>query len=159
ALDCHRHGAEVTLIHRGPEIAPSVKYWIRPDLENRIKEGSIRAFFDTTVTAIRPGALDLATPDGPVTIPNDWVLAMTGYHPDFAFLDALGLDLEGEACAPVVNEATMESTRPGLYLAGTICGGYFTSRWFIENGRIHAAQIAAHLAGLPAPRIAAKGQP
>ena len=159
ALDCHRHGAHVTLVHRGPEIGPSVKYWIRPDLENRIREGSIAAYFDTTVEAIRPDALDLRTPDGPVTLPNDWVLAMTGYHPDFAFLQTLGIRLDGEARVPAFDAETMETNRPGLFIAGTICGGANTSRWFIENGRIHAAHIAAHLAGLPIPNLEAHGQP
>ena len=157
ALD--RHGADVTLIHRGSGVSPSVKYWIRPDLENRIREGSIRAYFDTTVEAIRPDALDLRTPDGPVSLPNDWVLAMTGYHPDFTFLQTLGIRLEDEAQVPVFDADSMETNRAGVYLAGTICGGANTSRWFIENGRIHAAQIAAHITGRPVPQLEAHGQP
>jgi thioredoxin reductase (NADPH) len=101
----------------------------------------------------------LATPDGPQAVPADFVLALTGYQPDFAFLDSLGVALDGDARAPRVDEATMESNRPGVYLAGTVCGGLNTSRWFIENGRIHAARIAAHLAGRPAPLLEAVGQP
>lgn len=159
ALDLHRHGASVTLVHRGPEIGPSVKYWIRPDLENRIRDGAIRAFFGTTVTAIRAGEVDVLTPGAPRTLPADFVLALTGYHPDFAFLEALGVALEGPLHVPVLDPETMETNRPGVYLAGTVCGGYDTSRWFIENGRIHAAHIAAHLAELPMPHLEAHGQP
>jgi len=159
ALEIHRHGGHVTLVVRGPEVSPSVKYWIRPDLVNRIKEGSIDALFDTTVEAITPDAVTIATPDGPRELPADFVLLLTGYHPDFSLFNALGIETEPDACAPVVDDDTMESTRPGIYFAGTVCGGYATSRWFIENGRIHAARIAAHLAGLPAPRMEAVGQP
>ncbi|HYG68234.1 MAG TPA: YpdA family putative bacillithiol disulfide reductase, partial [Anaeromyxobacteraceae bacterium] len=147
ALDLYRHGAAVTLVHRGPEVGPSVKYWIRPDLLNRIRDGVIAAHFHTTVTAIRPGEVDVSGPDGPATLPADFVLALTGYHPDFAFLETLGVRLEGPLRVPVCDAETMETNRPGLYLAGTVCGGYDTSRWFIENGRIHAARLAAHLTG------------
>ncbi len=159
ALDCRRHGAEVTLIHRGSEIGQSVKYWIRPDLENRIAEGSIRAYFNTSILKINQGSLDLQTPDGPITIDNDWVVAMTGYQPDFNFLESLGIKFEGADRTPIHHPETMESNRPGLYLAGTVCGGKNTSRWFIENGRIHAAHIAAHLSGQPIPDIEPAGQP
>ena len=159
ALEIHRHGGHVTLVVRGDEVSPSVKYWIRPDLVNRIKEGSIDALFGASVEAITPEAVDLSTPDGPCTLPADAVLLMTGYHPDFSLLNAIGLDLEGPEQAPVVDDDTMESSRPGVYLAGTVCGGYATSRWFIENGRIHAARIAAHLTGQPAPELEAVGQP
>jgi thioredoxin reductase (NADPH) len=159
ALECRRHGADVTLVVRGAEVSTSVKYWIRPDLLNRIADGAIRAFFRTTVERITPEAVHLATPDGPQAVPADFVLALTGYQPDFAFLDSLGVALDGDARAPRVDEATMESNRPGVYLAGTVCGGLNTSRWFIENGRIHAARIAAHLAGRPAPLLEAVGQP
>jgi len=159
ALDLHRHGAAVTLVHRGAEVGPSVKYWIRPDLLNRIRDGAIRALFHTTVTAIRPGEVDVAGPDGPATLPADFVLALTGYHPDFAFLETLGVRLDGPSRVPAFDPETMETNRPGLYLAGTVCGGYDTSRWFIENGRIHAAHLAAHIAGRPIPKIEAHGQP
>lgn len=159
ALECNRHGADVTLVIRGPEVGPTVKYWIRPDLINRIADGAIAAYFDTTVERITPEAVHVATPDGPLAIPADAVLALTGYHPDFSFLRDLGIDLEGDALVPHFDDETMESNRPGVYLAGTVCGGKNTSRWFIENGRIHAARIAAHLAGLPAPDLIAHGQP
>ena len=159
ALEINRHGGAVTLVVRGDEITTSVKYWIRPDLLNRIKEGSIEAHYRTTVERITPDAVRLATPDGPLDIPADFVLLLTGYHPDYSFLEPLGLTFEGPERAPVVDPDTMESTRPGVYLAGTVCGGYATSRWFIENGRIHAARIAAHLAGRPVPELEAAGQP
>jgi thioredoxin reductase (NADPH) len=147
ALDCYRHGAEVTLIVRGPLLSDKIKYWIKPDLENRIKDGSIKAFFNTTVHSIAESSLQLHTPSGPAAIDNDWVLAMTGYHPDYTFLEevlqiAIGDD---PARTPVFDEATFETSRPGIYLAGTVCGGYHTGRWFIENGRFHARQIARHL--------------
>lgn len=159
ALEIQRHGGHVTLVVRGGEITTSVKYWIRPDLLNRIDEGSIDALFHTTVQAITPDEVRLDTPDGPLAVPVDAVLLLTGYHPDFAFLERLGIELEGPERAPAVDPDTMESSRPGVYLAGTICGGYATSRWFIENGRIHAARIAADRAGLPVPQIDAIGQP
>lgn len=159
ALESYRHGADVTLVVRGAEITTSVKYWIRPDLLNRIEEGSIAAHFHTTVDRITEDAVHVTTPDGPRQLAADFVLALTGYHPDFSFLSRLGIELEGDAKVPVFADETMETNRPGVYLAGTVCGGYNTSRWFIENGRIHAARIAAHLAGRPAPELEAKGQP
>ncbi len=147
ALDCYRHGAETTLIVRSAELSPSVKYWIKPDLENRIKEGSVRAFFSTCVEEIRERTLVLRNAGGVHEIGNDWVLAMTGYHPDYTFLEKLGLSFaDDEFRTPIYDEATFETTRPGVYLAGTVCGGYLTNRWFIENGRFHAKQIAAHIA-------------
>ncbi len=147
ALDCYRHGAEVTLIVRSAKLSDKVKYWIKPDLENRIKEGSIRAYFSTTVEEIRPSSLLLKTWKGSVEIENDWVLAMTGYRPDYPFLDALNLAIQDDpARTPVYDETTFETSRPGIYLAGTVCGGLRTGRWFIENGRFHARQIARHIA-------------
>jgi thioredoxin reductase (NADPH) len=123
-----------------------VKYWIRPDLENRIAEGSIRALFRTTVEEIRERTIVLATPDGRQELANDWVLALTGYHPDYGLLDALGIRIDGdEFRTPVFDPVTFESSRAGVYLAGTVCGGYRTGRWFIENGRHHARQIVEHL--------------
>jgi thioredoxin reductase (NADPH) len=154
ALDCYRHGADVTLVVRGPAISSKVKYWIRPDLENQIAEGSIRAFFGTTVAEVRPDALLLDTPEGRREIANDWVLAMTGYRPDYDFLDALGLAIDSDAArTPRFDETTFESSRRGVYFAGTVCGGLHTGRWFIENGRHHARQIARHLAGQSVPRV------
>ena len=148
ALDCYRHGAEVTLVVRSPALSEKIKYWIRPDLENRIKEGSIRAMFSTVVERIRERTIVLRTPDGVLEIENDWVVAMTGYHPDFSFLEALGIGFADDGYrTPVYDAATFETTRPGVYIAGTVCGGYQTGRWFIENGRFHARQIMKHLAG------------
>jgi thioredoxin reductase (NADPH) len=159
ALDCYRHGAEVTLIHRGQELSDRVKYWLRPDLENRIAEGSVRAFFRSTVTAIEPGGLRLDTPEGERTIGNDFVLAMTGYRPDYALLHALGIEwAEDDAMTPVHDPKTFETNRSGVYLAGTVCGGLQTGRWFIENGRHHAQQIAAHVARGEVPEIDLESQ-
>lgn len=154
ALDCYRHGAEVTLIVRGPVLSDKIKYWIKPDLENRIKEGSIRAHFSTTVEAIRESSLVLRTADVVTEIENDWVIAMTGYHPDYSFLEALQIAIAGDAYrTPVYDEVTFETSRPGIYIAGTVCGGYRTGRWFIENGRFHAQQIVRHIAGRQTERI------
>ena len=148
ALDCYRHGAEVTLVVRSSALSDKIKYWIRPDLENRIKEGSIRAHFDTVVSRIDARSLTLRGPGGETTIENDWVLAMTGYHPDYTFLEqVLRIAIADDPFrTPVFDEATFETSRPGVYLAGTVCGGYRTGRWFIENGRFHARQIMRHIA-------------
>ena len=146
ALDCHRHGAQVTLVVRAPALSDKIKYWIKPDLENRIKEGSIRACFNTSVEAIHDRSLVVRTPAGVESIENDWVVAMTGYRPDYRFLEALGIAIADDAYrTPVFDEATFETSRPGIYLAGTVCGGHHTSRWFIENGRFHARQIVKHM--------------
>ncbi|MBH8560261.1 YpdA family putative bacillithiol disulfide reductase [Hymenobacter negativus] len=149
ALQLTRAGAKVTLIVRGPEVSNSVKYWIRPDLINRIAEGRITAHFNSTVTAIHPEAIEILTPDGPLTIPTDFVYALTGYHPDEALLGRFRVepDPTDEACAPLFNPQTHETSRRGVFVAGTVCGGRATSRWFIENGRHHAQLIAAYLAG------------
>lgn len=155
ALDCYRHGARVSLVVRGSALSDKVKYWIRPDLENRIAEGSIRAYFDATVSEITPAEIALRTPNGEVRLANDWVLAMTGYHPDYGFLERLGIAIADDPYrTPVLDPATFETTRPGVYLAGTVCGGYQTGRWFIENGRHHAKLIAAHVAGRRTEAIA-----
>ena len=148
ALQMARAGAKVTLLVRGPEISNSVKYWIRPDLINRIAEGRITAHFNTTITAITPEAVEVRTPDGPLHIPTDFVYALTGYHPDEALLGRLGVepDPADEARAPLFDPATHETTNPGVFVAGTVCGGRATSRWFIENGRHHAQLIAACIA-------------
>lgn len=122
-----------------------MKYWIRPNLVNRIDDGQIKAYFETTVEAIRERSLLLATPDGEREIANDWVLALIGYRPNYPLLDRLGVDFEGPSRKPVYDPATMQTNRPGLYLAGTVCGGMNTSEWFIENGRVHAKQIVDHI--------------
>jgi len=155
ALDCYRHGADVTLVVRAAELSSKIKYWIKPDLENRIKEGSIRAFYQTIVEEIREETIVLRTPDGRREVGNDWVLSMTGYQPDFAFLESLGVTFADDGYrTPIFDEVTFETRRPGVYVAGTVCGGHQTGRWFIENGRLHAQQIAEHLAGGHADRIA-----
>jgi bacillithiol disulfide reductase len=145
ALDLWRHGARVTLIHRGPALHKHVKYWILPDIENRIKNGEIAAHFHSSVLRIDQDTATLATPSGPLTIPNDYVFAMTGYHPDFDFLSSLGVHFEGKDRLPVCDPQSLESNVPGLYLAGVIVAGSRTNEIFIENGRFHGRQIAAHL--------------
>lgn len=154
ALDCYRHGARVTLIVRGSALSEKIKYWIKPDLENRIKEGSITALFDTTIEEVRERSLLVRHGGGSREIANDWVLAMTGYHPDFGFLERAGVTFAGDPFrTPIYDETAFETARPGLYIAGTVCGGYQTGRWFIENGRFHARQIAIHMSGGATERI------
>jgi len=146
ALELWRHGAHVTMVHRGAGISPSVKYWIKPDIENRIKAGQVNGYFNSTVREITLEHVVLNTPDGEVTLPNDYVFALTGYHPDFEFLCSLGIQLSGEADKkPVVDRQTLESNVPGIYLAGVIVSGMRTSEIFIENGRFHGQLIAADL--------------
>lgn len=146
ALECWRKGAEVTLIVRGPEIGQRVKYWVRPDIVNRIAEGSISAYYNSTVTEIREQELVVNTPGGEVTLPNDFVLALTGYRPNFAFLEQAGISLSRDAKRlPQYDPETMETNVPGLYLAGVICGGMETHKWFIENSREHAQRIVDHI--------------
>ena len=147
ALDLWRHGARVTLIHRGAELHRHIKYWIKPDIENRIKNGEIIAHFNTTVSDITEDAVTLLTPGGPLTIPNHFVFALTGYHPDFGFIESLGIRLDdANARCPVCNPATLESNVSGMYLAGVIVAGERTNEIFIENGRFHGDLIAADLA-------------
>ena len=142
ALESWRKGAEVSLIIRGPEVGTRVKYWVRPDILNRIEEGSIRAFYNSTVKEIREDSIIVDTPKGEIQLENDFVLALTGYMPDFAFLEQLGIELsEDEKCLPTYDPGTMETNVRGLYLAGVICGGMETHKWFIENSRIHAPII------------------
>jgi thioredoxin reductase (NADPH) len=145
ALELWRHGARVTLVHRGPGMHRHVKYWILPDIENRIKNGEIAAHFNTAVTRIDPDTVTLATEEGPLVLPNDAVLAMTGYRPDFEFLASLGVQIEGQYRCPVCNPQTLESNIPGIYLAGVIVAGDRTNEIFIENGRFHGRQIAGDL--------------
>jgi thioredoxin reductase (NADPH) len=146
ALELWRHGARVTLIHRGAEVQPHVKYWIKPDLENRIKNGEIKAYFRSTVSEVTTDAVIVNTPEGQQTVPNDFVFAMTGYHPDFNFLGRLGVHFEGPDRMPVCDTETLESNVPGIYLAGVIVAGSRTNEIFIENGRFHGRQIANSLA-------------
>jgi thioredoxin reductase (NADPH) len=146
ALDLWRHGAKVTLVHRGAEMHRHVKYWILPDINNRIKNGEIAAYFSTKVTNISEDDVTLATPAGAITLPNHFVFALTGYHPDFAFIESLGvtLDAANDRC-PVCDPATLESNVPGIYLGGVIVAGERTNEIFIENGRFHGKQIAEDL--------------
>jgi len=146
ALETYRKGANVTMVIRAPELGPNVKYWVRPDIENRIKEGSIKAYFNAEVISIQEDSVTIRTAEGTfINIENDFVLAMTGYQPDFAMLKKLGVQLEQEKI-PAYNPVTMETTLPGLYLAGVVCGGMNTHKWFIENSRVHAEQIFRHIA-------------
>lgn len=146
ALELWRHGARVTMVHRGDGVRPSVKYWIRPDIENRIKAGQVRAYFNSTVKEITPDHVVLNTPEGEVALANDWVFALTGYHPDFDFLRGLGIQIRGDADKkPVVDSKTLESNISGIYLAGVLIAGMRTSEIFIENGRFHGQAIAADL--------------
>ncbi len=145
ALDLWRHGARVTLAHRGPAMRDSVKYWVKPDIENRIKRGEIPAHFNTTVLEIADEHVLLRTPQGEVELENDFVFALTGYHPDFDFLRALGIELSAEQCRPLCDPETLESNVPGIYVAGVIVAGSRTGEIFIENGRFHSRQIAADL--------------
>ncbi|HEY0161426.1 MAG TPA: YpdA family putative bacillithiol disulfide reductase [Edaphobacter sp.] len=146
ALDLWRHGARVTLVHRGAEMHHHVKYWILPDVNNRVKNGEITAYFSSSVTRITEDDATIATPKGEITIPNQFVFALTGYQPDFRFLEALGvkLDEENDRC-PACDPMTLESNVPGIYLAGVVVAGERTNEIFIENGRFHGKQIAADL--------------
>lgn len=146
ALELWRSGARVTLIYRGSGIQPHVKYWIKPDIENRIKDGEIKAYFDSNVVEITPDSVVVETPNGRTSMPNDFVFAMTGYHPDFTFLEKLGVRFEGPDKLPHCNPETLESNVTGIYLAGVIVAGSRTNEIFIENGRFHGRQIAAALA-------------
>jgi thioredoxin reductase (NADPH) len=145
ALDLWRHGARVTLVHRGPQMHHHVKYWVRPDIENRIKAGEITAYFNSTVQEIGPDYIVLLTPNGSLRLKNDFVFAMTGYHPDYDFLRSIGIELSAEQHRPFCDPETLESNVPGVYVAGVIVAGSRTNEIFIENGRFHGQQIAAHL--------------
>ena len=147
ALDLWRHGARVTLVHRGAELHRHIKYWIKPDIENRIKNGEITAYFSSTVSEITEDAATLNTPNGTKVLVNQFVFALTGYHPDFTFIESLGVKLdESNARCPVCDPATLESNVPGIYLAGVVVAGERTNEIFIENGRFHGNLIAKDLA-------------
>ena len=146
ALECYRKGAQVVLIIRGPEVGQRVKYWVRPDIINRIAEGSIKVYYNSTVKEIQEDKIIINSPDGEILIANDFVLALTGYKPNFEFLKKLGVELsQDEKRLPTYNTDTMESNVSGLYLAGVICGGMETHKWFIENSRIHAQMIIRNI--------------
>lgn len=146
ALETWRCKANVTVLVRESTLKPSIKYWVKPDIENRIKEGSITGYFNSEVLEIRETEVDIQTPDGKITIPNDFVLAMTGYHPHFGLMENLGIELsKDEIRMPVHSAKTLETNRKGLYVAGVVCGGMDTSSLFIENTRIHANHIATDI--------------
>lgn len=146
ALECWRKGANVTMVIRKNEINNRVKYWAKPDIENRIAEGSIKAYFQSNITEIKENEVEIETPEGKVTIENDFVLALTGYKPDLLFLENMGIQLsDDELKTPKYHPETMETNVPGLFLAGVICGGMHTHKWFIENSRIHATMIMDYI--------------
>lgn len=146
ALETYRAGAEVTMIIRGSELKSSIKYWVKPDIENRIKEGSIKALFGARVKEIKLNSIIVEDDDGIRSIPNDFVLAMTGYRPDYTLLKKVGIRVGDDPFkTPYYNEDTYQTNVQGLYLAGVICGGLNTSKWFIENARSHATSIAEHI--------------
>lgn len=147
ALETWRKGAEVTMVIRGPEVGQRVKYWVRPDIENRIKEGSIKAYYNSRILAIKENEVEIETPEGIIKLENDWVLALTGYQPDLPFLRKIGIELcNDESCKPTYKEDTHETNQKNIYLAGVICGGMNTHRLFIENSREHAVRILEDIA-------------
>lgn len=142
ALETWRKGAEVTLVIRSNEVSERVKYWVRPDILNRIKEGSIKAYYNSTIKEIRENEVDIRTPDGEITLQNDWVLAMTGYQPNLKFLRSMGIKVSDDGLfTPQFNEETHETNVSGIYLAGVVCGGLNTHTLMIENSRDHAVKI------------------
>lgn len=147
ALDLYRSGANVTMVHRRNELGSTIKYWVRPDIENRIKAGQIRALFDTQVKRIETGRVVVSNSSGEKALPADRVFALTGYHPDFEFLRSMGISLDPATQKPSMNPQTHESNVPGIYLAGVVIGGNHSSEIFIENGRFHGKQIIAALTG------------
>ena len=161
ALDLFRGGARVTLVHRGAELGKSLKYWVRPDIENRIKAGEIRALFNTKVTRIEPDKIIFQNGDGgrAAELPAFRVFAMTGYHPDFSFLEAAGIRLDPKTCKPDCDPRTLESNVPGIFVAGVVVGGLYTGEIFIENGRFHGRQIIAAITGQAGPQEPAPVSP
>jgi len=146
ALETFRKGAQVSMLIRESNIGERVKYWVRPDIVNRIKEGSIKAYFNSTLVEVRENEVDINSPDGKITIQNNFVLAMTGYQPDLSFLRKLGINIsDDEKQIPEHNPETMETNMKGIYLAGVICGGMDTHMWFIENSRVHAGKIVKNI--------------
>ena len=146
ALETYRRGANVTIVIKEDKIKDSVKYWVKPDIENRIKEGSIKTYFNSEVSEIREKEIDIITPKGKITIENDFVFAMTGYHPDFDFLKMMGIKIsDDDKLVPQFNEDTFETNVKGIYLAGVVCGGMNTGKYFIENSINHAINIFDHI--------------
>lgn len=155
ALDLYRNGAKVTLVHRDGQLGATIKYWVRPDIENRIKAGQIQALFQTHVKQITPDEVIVANGGGEKRLPVKQVFALTGYHPDYAFIQSLGVRLDPQTCKPELHPETLESNVPGIYLAGVVIGGRHTSEIFIENGRFHGKQI---IKALTAQKPARAGQ-
>ena len=154
ALELFWTGARVTMVHRDSWVSDRIKYWIKPNIENRIKNGEILAYFNSRVVEIHPKTVVVETPEGPVTLKNDFVFALTGYHPDLEFLGALGIRLEPVTERPRTNPDTLESDRPGIFLAGVIVAGMHTNEIFIENGRFHGKKIAEAIAqSLSSPQL------
>ena len=141
ALDLYRNGARVTLVHRNADLGATIKYWVRPDIENRIKAEQVKALFNTRVTTITSEEVIVQNGGGENRLPARQVFALTGYHPDFAFIESLGVKLDAQTKKPAQNPETLESNVPGLYLAGVVIGGRHTSEIFIENGRFHGKQV------------------
>ncbi len=146
ALELHWSGARVTMVHRGADIHRNVKYWIKPNIENRIKSGEIPAYFHSSVTRIEPESVTIETPEGPKTLKNDFVFAMVGYRPDLEFLERHGITFDPKAARPYTDPETLESDRKGIYLAGVLVAGMHTNEIFIENGRFHGKKIAEAIA-------------
>ena len=142
-LDLFRHGARVTLIHRGEKLSDGVKYWVLPDIENRIKSGEVKTLFSTTVREIREKSLLVNTPGGPSELPNDFTFVLIGFHPDTAHLKSYGVNINPETLAPTHNEKTFETNVPGIYVAGSIVAGKYNNKVFVENGRAHGAVIVS----------------
>ncbi|MCH6574636.1 MAG: YpdA family putative bacillithiol disulfide reductase [Bacteroidetes bacterium] len=146
ALEAYRRGSEVTMVIRQDKLKDGVKYWVKPDIENRINEGSIKAYFNSELTEIRDDEVDIKTPDGTITVENDFVFAMTGYHPDYEFLKKIGIEISrDESLVPKYSENTHETNIEGLFVAGVVCGGKLTGKWFIENSMVHATSIFNHI--------------
>jgi thioredoxin reductase (NADPH) len=145
ALDLWRNGARVTMVHRDAELGSTIKYWVRPDIENRVRAGQIPMYFKSTVKEITAEGVAIETPDGKEFLPAKQVFLLTGYHPDFHFIENLGVKLDPVTKRPAMNPETHESNVPGVYLAGVVIGGRHTSEIFIENGRFHGKQIALAL--------------
>lgn len=145
ALECWQKGADVTMIVREPELYHKVKYWILPNIKNRIKEGSIKAYFSSQITEIQEKKISVKTPDGNIELENDFVLAMTGYKPDIDWFEDLGITFNHEEGLPVLNEQTLETNIPGIYMSGVIVAGMNTSKLFIENTRDHAVRIVENI--------------
>lgn len=155
ALETWRKGATVTIVIKDKQIGERVKYWVRPDIINRIEEGSIQVYYESSITAITPHTVSLQTPNGALTIENDFVIAMTGYTPNFTLLKHLGVQLSDDAYLhPTYDDTTMQTNMPGIYLAGVVCGGMDTHKWFIENSRDHADKIVAHIIALQKDLVA-----